>query len=753
MKKLQILICIWSVLFSLKGHAKIVYVDRNHTGGSQTGTSWTSAFSAFQNGVNSAHAGDTIWVAAGTYSPPVDSSFTMKEGVKILGGFLNTDISVGQRNPATRLTILRGNNSNVIRNDENGLTNAALIDGFTITNGISANGAGIRNTGASPVISNCRFTKNGGEIGLGIYNYGSPSVYIVNCVFDSSTVGTAVAGGIGVANMHGTNAQIINCTFRGNTALHGYGAGINNLDAQAFIKGCSFFGNNIGDGGAISSMYSACTIDSCFFYNNSAGMYGGAVEIYGTQLSTVRNCVFKNNFSKFGGGLSVLGEQDMVIEDNIFDSNMTVGSGAGAGMGGAIYNQNDSSKIYRCIFVNNRSAQGAAFFNTACVGTTLANCLFEANISDSLGGAAFNSQRGYFLNPVNYSVVNCTFIKNTSPSTNGECLYNDTLTSAFLYNCIIWGNTGGILNHDASCAYTTGYSLIQEEPASTLLHNLDGTADPLLADTVNRDYRPKWNSPCINTGDNGVVSTWMVTDLDERDRISYGTVDMGAYEYKLRLDLNDTIICDEVEMILNAGNPGSSYLWNTGATSQTITVNSTGTYSVTVSNIWGTISHTFTVGFGTMPLVDLGSDVVTGMSVYILDADNPGANYLWNTGANTQTINVNTNGLYHVTVTNASGCSASDSVWVTFALGIESTSSDALKMIVSPNPARDNIEISISDPSALHDRKIFLYNIKGQLLRTFQVQGKKQVCSLEGLAPGMYLLAIKGYKYFKILKQ
>ncbi len=53
---------------------------------------------------------------------------------------------------------------------------------------------------------------------------------------------------------------------------------------------------------------------------------------------------------------------------------------------------------------------------------------------------------------------------------------------------------------------------------------------------------------------------------------------------------NDTAICDHDQITLNAGNPGSTYLWSTGATTQTIVADSTGTgygsasYSVLVTS-------------------------------------------------------------------------------------------------------------------------------------------------------------------------
>ena len=53
---------------------------------------------------------------------------------------------------------------------------------------------------------------------------------------------------------------------------------------------------------------------------------------------------------------------------------------------------------------------------------------------------------------------------------------------------------------------------------------------------------------------------------------------------------NDTTILQGQALVLDAGNPGSEYLWSTGATTQTIVVTTTGTYSVTVFNYCGSAS-------------------------------------------------------------------------------------------------------------------------------------------------------------------
>jgi hypothetical protein len=58
---------------------------------------------------------------------------------------------------------------------------------------------------------------------------------------------------------------------------------------------------------------------------------------------------------------------------------------------------------------------------------------------------------------------------------------------------------------------------------------------------------------------------------------------------------NDTTIMQGQTLILDAGNPGSGYLWSTGATTRTIPVGVTGIYAVNVSNFCGADADTIEV--------------------------------------------------------------------------------------------------------------------------------------------------------------
>lgn len=134
------------------------------------------------------------------------------------------------------------------------------------------------------------------------------------------------------------------------------------------------------------------------------------------------------------------------------------------------------------------------------------------------------------------------------------------------------------------------------------------------------------------------------------------------------VDLGPNIsTCVGTPVLLDAGNPGATYSWSTGATTQTLNVTTNGAYIVTVTGTNGCITKdTITVNFKLAPVVNLGSDLTICTSDTItLDAGNPSSTYLWSTGATTRTIKVSLAGTYSVEVTNADGCKKTDEVVIT----------------------------------------------------------------------------------------
>lgn len=127
------------------------------------------------------------------------------------------------------------------------------------------------------------------------------------------------------------------------------------------------------------------------------------------------------------------------------------------------------------------------------------------------------------------------------------------------------------------------------------------------------------------------------------------------------------VICQGQNSTFDAGAGYSSYLWNTGAVTQTLSVNTSGTYTVTVTDANGCTKNTtraLTVNPNPTPSIT-GNNVVCQGFTTVFNAGAGYTGYLWSTGANTQTVTIGNNGPYTVTVTAANGCTASTSANLT----------------------------------------------------------------------------------------
>lgn len=113
----------------------------------------------------------------------------------------------------------------------------------------------------------------------------------------------------------------------------------------------------------------------------------------------------------------------------------------------------------------------------------------------------------------------------------------------------------------------------------------------------------------------------------------------------------DRTLCTGDTIILDAGYGRTSYLWNTGATTQTIQVTNPGAYYVTVVSGDCTLQDTIVISppDNTPPPLPDEVTVCPGDSV-MLDAGPGRSWYQWNTGDSSQTIYAKQSGSYWVTV-------------------------------------------------------------------------------------------------------
>lgn len=127
----------------------------------------------------------------------------------------------------------------------------------------------------------------------------------------------------------------------------------------------------------------------------------------------------------------------------------------------------------------------------------------------------------------------------------------------------------------------------------------------------------------------------------------------------------DLSLCGQASHTLDAGNPGNSVLWSTGATGQQLTVTGTGSYSVTVTDAHGCQAQDqVNIALNALPANNLQDITACELDPVTLDAGNVGASYLWSNGSTAQTMVPATSGPYSVTVTTPEQCSATFSAEV-----------------------------------------------------------------------------------------
>ncbi len=208
---------------------------------------------------------------------------------------------------------------------------------------------------------------------------------------------------------------------------------------------------------------------------------------------------------------------------------------------------------------------------------------------------------------------------------------------------------------------------IHQSPVVNLGNDItvcDGTVVTLDAQNTGSSF--EWST--TETTRTIVVTTennYWVAVTNQYSCTTYDTINVSFNPLPVLNFPDDTIVCGS--MVLDANNPGSTYLWNNASSGQTLTVTSSGQYwvEVTAGNNCS-LSDTVNITVNPAPLVNLGNDTaICNGEILVLDAGNAGSSYLWHTGITTQTLQVSSTGDYWVSVTNSYNCSVIDTVNIT----------------------------------------------------------------------------------------
>jgi gliding motility-associated-like protein len=237
----------------------------------------------------------------------------------------------------------------------------------------------------------------------------------------------------------------------------------------------------------------------------------------------------------------------------------------------------------------------------------------------------------------------------------------------------------------------------------------EGVPIVLTAGVVGQSYL--WNDNSTNATLTAITTGTYWVEVTNGACVMRDSIDVTVFALPI-IDLgNDTTLCPGNTLTLNAGNPGSSYAWSTGAQSQTIVADSADMYVVTVTGTGNCLS-TDSITIGYLAPLNFSEEVsLCGSFNITLDAGNPGATYQWSNGATSQTIEVSTAGDYGVMV-DLGGCILYDTTTVT---GVAGEGIVFIPNTFTPNKGGPN-EIFYVYGDGINDFSMMIFNRWGQLI-------------------------------------
>ena len=335
---------------------------------------------------------------------------------------------------------------------------------------------------------------------------------LTNCIVSGNRCNKQGAG----VNLH-HGGTVINCTIENNTATKN-GGGI--LNEEGIVTDSTITNNTAKEtGGGLYCFSTNTKIKDCTITENSAKFGGG---IYKGSLS---HCVVTHNSVKEnGGGCHQSRLIDCEIAHNI------------ALYGGGVY----ESSLTRCIIRNNKARTGA--YGGGSAYSTLENCKIFDNNAGNGGGGTFYC-----------SLTHC-IVRNNSGYQHGGGSFRGTLK-----NCIVVNNSSHFTGPNIYNASVTNSC------SPDLTDGVDGniTNAPLFIDADANNFHLQTNSPCIDTGLNGLLASDFEGTPRPLDSDNNGTAiaDMGCYELMNNAADSDGDSASDGDEIIADTNPADSNSW------------------------------------------------------------------------------------------------------------------------------------------------------------------------------------------------
>jgi hypothetical protein len=351
----------------------------------------------------------------------------------------------------------------------------------------------------------------------------------------------------------GPKLSVSNSTLDGNV-----GAVLltSNSNYNSSFDRVSFTNNQINDNlaGAVELKQPVNVVE---LNKNVIARNGGdsAIKVQWGKVVTANDNVFKNNIAgaHYGGALNASAQSFSGV-NNVFTENECGAPYAGGPSGGAIsLGSNGTVYLANNVFTNNKagltgagSGTGGAADITFSGTATIVNNIIANNSAHDSGGGIRLGCRGSKADVINNTVFGNTTIASTYGTGGGIYVESTTSCAANFYNNAVLGNSSaGMANdiyfdNDYDYDYVKSPANFYNNAINTIKFTLKTPYD--ASNFTLNDYSSAFNNPgsndfglkdgstLIDKGNN-LAPSLRAYSLGGTDRIKYGVVDVGAYEW------------------------------------------------------------------------------------------------------------------------------------------------------------------------------------------------------------------------------
>lgn len=284
-------------------------------------------YASIQDAVTNAVAGDEIRVVAGVYTGSGEQVLYVDESVTIRGGYTTTNWTTPY--PIAQPTTLDGAGQRRVVIIVGDIT--PTLEGLWLTNGIGADGGGIRALNAHPVISACWIYSNtaSGQGGGGIYLGNSDNALLTDNAIYSNTATNG--GGIRLHNSH--SATLARNDVFSNTVIYSGGGVYISTSDDARLEYNHVFSNTAAqNAGAVglAANHAAVLVHNRIHDNTASAGAGGGIELSESHTATLSyNDIFGNSARSGGGILLYESDGGALMDNRVFSNTATAGDGGG----------------------------------------------------------------------------------------------------------------------------------------------------------------------------------------------------------------------------------------------------------------------------------------------------------------------------------------------------------------------------------------------------------------------------------------